>query len=116
MSFKTFLMEKINNTDNKYFYEDGYGKDFYVYNLKENTFSEDYKEFILTGNLLSFYEQSLLYENNRDELKEYLIEKPLWAFVGSKVIGRRSSNLTKNEKETISDVLDVVKFLKKIIE
>jgi len=100
----------------KYFYEDGYGKDFYVYNLKENTFSEDYKEFILTGNLLSFYEQSLLYENNRDELKEYLIEKPLWAFVGSKVIGRRSSNLTKNEKETISDVLDVVKFLKKIIE
>lgn len=100
----------------KYFYEDGYGKDFYVCNLKENTFSEDYKEIILTGNLLSFYEQSLFYENYRDELKEYLIEKPLWAFVGSKVIGRRSSNLTKNEKETISDVLDVVKFLKKIIE
>jgi len=100
----------------KYFYEDGYGKDFYVYNLKENTFSTDYKEIILSGNLLSFYEQALLYENKRDELKGYLIEKPLWAFVGSKVIGRKSSSLTKNEKETISDVLDVVKFLKKIIE
>ena len=100
----------------KYFYEDGYGKDFYVYNLKENTFSENYKEIILTGNLLSFYEQALLYENNRDELKEYLIEKPLWAFVGSKVIGRKNGSFTKNEKETISDVLDVVKFLKKIIE
>ncbi|GAJ14926.1 unnamed protein product, partial [marine sediment metagenome] len=41
---------------------------------------------------------------------------PLWAFVGSKVIGRKSGSITKNEKETISDVLDVVKFLKKIIE
>jgi len=100
----------------KYFYEDGYGKDFHVCNLKENTFSEDYKETILTGNLLSFYEQSLFYENYRDELRDYLIEKPLWAFVGSKVIGRKGSSLTKNEKETISDVLDVVKFLKKIID
>jgi len=100
----------------KYFYEDGYGKDFHVCNLRENTFSEDYKEIILTGNLLSFYEQSIFYKNYRDELKEYLIEKPLWAFVGSKVIGRKSSSLTKNEKVTISDVLDVIKFLKKIIE
>jgi len=100
----------------KYFYEDDYGKDFHVYNLRENTFSEDYKEIILTGNLLSFYEQSLFYENYRDELREYLIEKPLWVFVGSKVIGRKNGNFTKNEKETISDVLDVVKFLKKIIE
>lgn len=100
----------------KYFYEDGYGKDFYICNIKENTFSEDYKEIVLTGNLLSFYEQSLYYENYRNELKEYLIEKPLWAFVGSKVIGRKKGSFTKNEKETISDVLDVVKFLKKIIE
>jgi hypothetical protein len=100
----------------KYFYEDGYGKDFYVCNLKEKKFDQDYKELILTGNLLSFYEQSLLYENHRDELKEYLIEKPLWAFVGSKVIGKKSGKFAKNEEDTISDVLNVVNFLKKIIE
>lgn len=90
----------------RYFYEDGYGKDFYVYNLREDSFTKNYKDFILTANLLSFYEQSLLYENYRDELKDYLIEKPLWAFIGSKVSGAGVN----------SDVLKVVLFLRKIVE
>jgi len=90
----------------RYFYEDGYGKDFYVYNLREDSFTKNYKDLILTANLLSFYEQSLLYENYRDELKGYLIEKPLWAFIGSKVSGAGVN----------SDVLKVVLFLKKVVE
>lgn len=90
----------------RYFYEDGYGKDFYVYNLREDSFTKDYKELILTANLLSFYEQLLLYERYRDELKGYLIEKPLWAFIGSKVSGAGVN----------SDVLKVVLFLKKVVE
>lgn len=90
----------------KYFYEDGYGKDFYVYNLREDSFTRNYKDLILSANLLSFYEQSLLYEKHRDQLKQYLIEKPLWAFIGSKVSGAGVN----------SDVLKVVLFLKKIIE
>jgi len=90
----------------KYFYEDGYGKDFYVYNLREDSFTKNYKDLILTANLLSFYEQSVLYEKYKDELREYLIEKPLWAFIGSKVSGAGIN----------SDVLKVVLFLKKIVE
>jgi len=90
----------------RYFYEDGYGKDFYVYNLREDSFTRNYKDLILTANLLSFYEQLLLYENYRDELKGYLIEKPLWAFIGSKVSGAGVN----------SDVLKVVLFLKKVVE
>ena len=90
----------------KYFYEDGYGKDFYVYNISEHSFTKDYKDMILTSNLLSFYEQLLLYENNTQKLKKYLIEKPLWAFVGSKVTGQSVK----------SDVLQVVLFLDKIIK
>ena len=90
----------------RYFYEDGYGKDFYVYNLREDSFTKNYKDLILTANLLSFYEQSFLYENYRDELRGYLIEKPLWAFIGSKVSGAGVN----------SDVLKVVLFLKKVIE
>uniref|UniRef100_A0A7C6A9E6 Restriction endonuclease subunit R n=1 Tax=candidate division WOR-3 bacterium TaxID=2052148 RepID=A0A7C6A9E6_UNCW3 len=89
----------------KYFYTDGYGKDFYVYNLREKSFQEKFRDLILTGNLLSFYEQILLYESHQDELKEYKIEKPLWAFIGSKVSGAGIN----------SDVLKVVKFLKKAI-
>jgi len=90
----------------KYFYEDGYGKDFYVYNLREDSFTKNYKDLILTANLLSFYEQSVIYEKYKGELREYLIEKPLWAFIGSKVSGAGLN----------SDVLKVVLFLKKIVE
>lgn len=90
----------------RYFYEDGYGKDFYVYNLREDSFTRNYKDLILAANLLSFYEQSLLYEKYKDELKSYLIEKPLWAFIGSKVSGAGVN----------SDVLKVVLFLKRLIE
>lgn len=90
----------------KYFYTDGYGKDFYVYNLSEKSFQEKFRDLILTGNLLSFYEQVLLYGRYREELKEYLIEKPLWAFIGSKVSGAGIN----------SDVLKVIQFLKAIIE
>ena len=40
----------------RYFHGDGYGKDFRVLNLKEET-TEDQTEMLLMGNLLSFYEQ-----------------------------------------------------------
>lgn len=90
----------------KYFYTDGYGKDFYVYNLSEKSFQEKFRDLILTGNLMSFFEQILLYENHKEELRGYLIEKPLWAFIGSKVSGAGIN----------SDVLKVVKFLRDVIE
>ena len=86
----------------KHFYSDGYGKDFYVYNLNEKSFQEKFRDLILTGNLLSFYEQLLLFDSHREELREYLIEKPLWAFIGSRVTGAGIN----------SDVLRVVQFLK----
>jgi hypothetical protein len=86
----------------KHFYSDGYGKDFYVYNLSEKSFQEEFRDLILTGNLLSFYEQLLLFAGHREELRGYLIEKPLWAFIGSRVTGAGIN----------SDVLRVVEFLK----
>jgi len=90
----------------KHFYSDGYGKDFYVYNLSEKSFQEKFRDLILTGNLLTFYEQLLLFDSHREELREYLIEKPLWAFIGSRVTGAGIN----------SDVLKVVQFLKTVAE
>jgi hypothetical protein len=90
----------------KFFYTDGYGKDFYVYNLREDTFTEKYTDLILTANLLSYYEQLTLYEKNKERIREYKIEKPLWIFVGSKVSG----------KGIDSDVVKIVEFLKKVLE
>ncbi len=91
----------------KYFYLDGYGKDFSVLNVKETKLPDkDFQETMFVANLLSFYEQMLLYERKTNLAKEYNIEKPLWIFVGTTVTG----------KEEESDVLEIVKFIKKINE
>ena len=72
----------------KYFYTDGYGKDFYVYNIREDAYTEAQRDLLLTAGLLSFYEQLLIFEKHKEELRKYNIEKPLWIFVGSKVTGK----------------------------
>lgn len=101
----------------KYFYTDGYGKDFYVYNIQAKQYSEEQQSLLFTAGLLSFYEQLVIFENHREELKEYNIEKPLWIFVGSTVIKKKNSkNFSKSEKETASDVEKVILFFKKICE
>lgn len=88
----------------KYFYEDGYGKDYRILNLKED--SIDFKNNYLTANLLSFYQQLLIFKNKPDLATQFRLFKPLWVFVGSSVNAVR----TENKKET-SDVLDIVHFL-----
>jgi len=95
----------IFNYSYKYFYMDGYGKDFYVYNIKEEAYTEAQRDLLFTGGLLSFYEQLLIFEKHKEELREYNIEKPLWIFVGSKVTG----------KGVNSDVVRVIQFLNKIV-
>ncbi len=94
----------------RYFHGDGYGKDFRILNLKEET-TEDKTETLLLGNLLSFYEQQRVYEEGGEELRPYNLEKPLWVFVGSSV----NAVYTQN-KEKRSDVLTVVRFLHHLLE
>ena len=99
----------------RHFYLDGYGKDFTVFNITaETSYSDEQIELLLTGSLLGFYEQLILFEKYRRELEAYNIEKPLWIFVGSKVVGKKSS-LTQGEKKSVSDVALVLKYLKKIL-
>ncbi|MEN3014388.1 MAG: DEAD/DEAH box helicase family protein [Endomicrobiia bacterium] len=88
----------------KYFYLDGYGKDFSVLNVKEDK-TKDFSLTIFVANLLSFYEQLLVYKNNYSLAKQYNIEKPLWIFVGTTVSG-------KGEE---SDVVLILDFIKKVI-
>ncbi len=99
----------------KYFYLDGYGKDFSILNVKEPKFStKKFQEIMFVANLLSFYEQLLVFEKYQDLVKEHNLEKPLWIFVGTTVI-KGKANLSE-EKELISDVLQIVEFFKKTIE
>lgn len=85
----------------KFFYQDGYGKESLILNL-ESEYAEqgdNDKKYFLAG-LLSFYQQLYLFEKDEKILKEqYLLSRPLWVCVGSKV----------NKEE--SDVLAVLNYL-----
>lgn len=95
----------------RYFYEDGYGKDYRIFNLPR-TFSQ--LEFsYLTACLLSFYQQLKLYEDKHDVYTPYNIEKPLWVFVGSSVT---KATGTKAEKATVSDVGKILAFIAKFLK
>ena len=65
----------------RYFYDDGYGKDFYVLNLERQTAADDTDKLLL-ANLLSFYEQQLVYAEQDDALRPYNLDRPLWGVRG----------------------------------
>lgn len=99
----------------KYFYGDGYGKDYQVLNLRENRYDVPgapgaLTDTFLLANLLAFYEQTWLYAENSAELKPYNLEAPLWIFIGSSVNAVRSEHGQKT-----SDVLRVVLFLERVL-
>ncbi|MCL5422001.1 MAG: restriction endonuclease subunit R, partial [Nitrospirae bacterium] len=94
----------------RYFHGDGHGKDFRILNLKEET-TEDKTETLLLGNLLSYYEQRRVFDENAEALRPYNHEKPLWVFVGSSV-----NAVYKEDKEPRSDVLTVARFLHHLLE
>ncbi|RIV31555.1 hypothetical protein D2V08_14005 [Flagellimonas lutimaris] len=114
-SKNTFLFDEyakaiIFDYSYRHFYTDGYGKDFSVFNLDtKNEYSEEQNKLLLTASLLGYYEQLELFDNYEKELRQYNIEKPLWIFVGSRVI---SSGKTQSDKSTISDVSRIIKFFK----
>ncbi len=79
----------------KYFYEDGYGKESLILNLKDDEYNkEDVAELYFTACLLSFYQQQHLWHTNRERLREFNIARPLWVFVGNKVSDDNSDILT----------------------
>ena len=103
--YNEYTKSIIFNYSYKYFYFDGYGKDFNVFNIKNvQTFNNYTQSLILTANLLSYFEQLLAYEDNTN-VKNYNIEKPLWIFVGSKVSGKGIN----------SDVYNIILFIKDIL-
>jgi hypothetical protein len=89
----------------RYFYRDGYGKDYKILNLSEET-DADRMQLYLIACLLSFYQQVRLYEEGSTELRKFNIHRPLWVFVGSKVNAVRSEN-----KQKVSDVTAILLFL-----
>ncbi|MPV86148.1 DEAD/DEAH box helicase family protein [Ostreibacterium oceani] len=90
----------------RWFYEDGFGKDYQILNLPKSF--EDLKAVYLTACLLKFYQQLDIYEDKREELHPFNIEKPLWVFVGSTVTGGK---LGKDEQIVATDVAQIIAFI-----
>lgn len=89
----------------KYFYRDGYGKEYSILNLAEDR-HEEQKQLYLTACLLSFYQQLLIFSENERGFSPFLLEEPLWIFVGSKVNAVRTE-----QRRKVSDVVDILLFL-----
>ena len=93
----------------RYFYGDGYGKNFRILNVKHD--EETQTETLLLGNLLSFYTQCRYFEKNPETVQAYGLDAPLWAFVGSKV-----KAVYTEKKQSRSDVLNVIRFLHRFLK
>lgn len=93
----------------RYFYDDGYGKNFRILNVRQD--EESQTETLLLANLLTFYEQRRYFKQNAEDVRAYGLDSPLWAFVGSKV----NAVYTEN-KQSRSDVLNVIRFLHRFLK
>jgi hypothetical protein len=93
----------------KYFYRDGFGKDYRILNLADDT-DEEKRRLYLTACLLAFYQQQRLYRDKPAEFRPFLLENPLWVFVGGSVNAVRSEN-----KRKVSDVVDILLFLAEFV-
>ena len=94
----------------KYFYRDGYGKDYHILNLTKGL-GKKVRSRYLTACLLTFYQQLKLYHDKFEEFRPFLIERPLWVFVGSSVNAVRQQN-----NREVSDVVDILLFLAKFVK
>lgn len=117
----------------RWFYEDGYGKDYKIDNLpkpnqaileqirktghpktverleKKAAAAKALKPKFMTAALLKFYQQLRIYEEKFEgrggRYRKFNLEKPLWVFVGSRV----TSGYGKTGR--MSDVANVLRFL-----
>lgn len=94
----------------KYFYGNGYGKEYRILNLEDDSDVQRRNRY-LTACLLAFYQQQKLYQDKQIEYRPYLLEKPLWIFVGGKVNAVRTQGGRK-----VSDVVDILLFLANFVQ
>jgi hypothetical protein len=91
----------------RYFYSDGYGKDYQILNLDEGT-QANHLEAYLVACLLSFFQQQRLYKEQSFAFRAFNIDKPLWIFVGGSVTKTLASR-------DASDVIEILKFLSRYV-
>ena len=91
----------------RYFYGDGFGKDYQILNLDQTT-QQNHLDLYLAACLLSFFQQQRLYRERGATFRPFKIENPLWIFVG----GRVTATLAKKDA---SDIVEILLFLDRYV-
>lgn len=95
----------------RYFYEDGYGKDYRIFNLPNDKNNNQHQNHYLTAALIAFYQQLKLFKDKKIQFDEFQLQNPLWVFVGASVVkddGKTESATNYNERA--SDVAEALKY------
>jgi len=91
----------------RYFYSDGFGKDYQILNLDEGT-QANHLDSYLVACLLAFFQQQRLFKEQVFAFRPFNIDKPLWIFVGGSVSESPASRLGELQ---IGDVRPLVPLL-----
>ena len=91
----------------RYFYGDGFGKDYQILNLDEAT-QVDHLELYLVACLLSFFQQQRLYREHGATFRPFNIEEPLWIFVGGSVTATLAAR-------DATDIVAILQFLARYV-
>lgn len=95
----------------RWFYEDGFGKDYQILNLPESF--EEIQYIYMTACLLKFYQQLRIYQEKASDFEPFNLEKPLWVFVGSTV---SSGKMGKDEQIVATDVALIIQFIADFVD
>ncbi len=87
----------------RFFYGDGFGKDYQILNIDEDT-QRNNLELYMVACLLSFFQQQRLYREQEIAFRPFNVDKPLWIFVGSRVV----KGLADRDA---SDIIEILRFL-----
>lgn len=91
----------------RYFYGDGFGKDYQILNLDEGT-QNTHLDLYLVACLLTFFQQQRLFREQEAAFRPFNIEKPLWIFVGGSV----TKTLATRDA---SDIIEILRFLARYV-
>ncbi len=91
----------------RWFYEDGFGKDYQILNLPKTY--QQVQDVYLTACLLKYYQQLKIYEDKKQEIVPFNLEKPLWVFVGNTVSKAKGGN--KDDSIVVADVAQIIHFV-----
>lgn len=91
----------------RYFYGDGFGKDYQILNLDQDT-QNTHLDLYLVACLLTFFQQQRLFREQEAAFRPFNIDKPLWIFVGGSV----TKTLATRDA---SDIIEILRFLAKYV-